>query len=211
MQQFLGTLFFTLAAICQGQPPSLAPAPVRSTLKQIVETLNRYPQSPETAEAVAGIRKSAMWLAGRLKDDKTPAPYGRSIERHLALLREALESGPVRQAETLQYVFEDIKLKHADCKQFGMGRLVKLEVRTKKGNEEVRGWQVFYRWIPSRAVGEVRSQPFPSLSSPTSVELPPGAYTVQAKKAVDGKELASAELTVPVGGRKTVTFEVPVP
>jgi hypothetical protein len=172
--------------------------------------LDGYPLSPETSEAVAGIRKSAAWLAGRLRDN-TPAPYGRSIERHLDLLRAALDSGPVRQAETLQYVLEDIKLKHADCRQFGMGRLVKLEVRTKKEGEEVKGWQVFYRWIPSRAVGEVRPQPFPALSSPTSVDLPPGAYTIQARKSVEGKELASAEMPVPVGGRKAVTFEVPVP
>jgi hypothetical protein len=197
--------------MCQGQPPSLKPAPIRATLNQIVEALNRYPPSPETSEAVAGIRGSARWLAGLLKDDTTPAAYARSMERNLALLRKALNSGPVRQAETLQYVLEDLKLKHADCKQFGMGRLVKLEVRTMKGSGEASGWQVFYRWLPSRAVGEVRPQPFPSLSSPTSVELPPGAYAVQARKTVDGKEVASRELPVPVGGQKIVTFEVPVP
>ncbi len=70
--------------------------------------------------------------------------------------------------------------------------------------------QVFYRWLPARAVGEVRPQPFLSLNSPTSVEIPPGAYSVQAKKAVAGKEIASAELPVPVGGTKTVTLEIPV-
>lgn len=211
MIRYLGTLVLVAVAICPGRPPSLNPAPVRATLMQIADTLNRYPQSPQTAETIAGVRKSATWLAGRLKDEKTPAAYSRSIERSFELLRAALDSGPVRQAETLQYVLQDIKLKHADCKQFGMGRLVKLEVRTMQGGGQSKGWQIFYRWIPSRAVGEVRPQPFPSLSSPTSVELPPGAYTVQARKTVDGKELNSAELPVPVGGTKSVVFEVPVP
>jgi hypothetical protein len=211
MIRCVAILVLVAAAICLGRPPSLNPSPVRATLTQIADTSNRYPQSPQTAEAIAGVRKSATWLAGHLKDEKTPAAYGRSVERSLDLLRAALDSGPLRQAETLQYVLQDIKLKHADCKRFGMGRLVKIEVRTMKDGRQSSGWQIFYRWIPSRAVGQVRPQPFPLLSSPTSAELPPGAYTVLARKTVDGKELNSAELPVPVGGTKTVVFEVPVP
>ena len=207
----LGIFAFAFAAALLGQPPSLQPAPARATLNRIAETLARYPTPPGAAEAIAAARQSARWLAGRLKDDKTPDAYSRSLERSLEMLRAALESGPIRQAETLQYVAQDLKLKHTDCKQFGMGRLVKVQVRTVNGGGEAGGWQVFYRWLPSRAVGEVRPQPFPSLSSPTSVELPPGAYTIQARRTVNGKEAASAELPVPVGGTKSVVFEVPVP
>jgi hypothetical protein len=211
MARFLGTFLVAVVAVSLGQRPSLKPAPVRATLNQVVGTLSSYPQSPDTAETIAALRKSALWLAGRLKDDKTPEAYGRSVERSLELLRAALDSGPLRQAETLQYIFQDLTLKHADCKQFGMGRLVKLKVRTLKGNSEDKGWQVFYRWLPARAVGEVRPQPFPSLSSPTSVELPPGAYTIQARRTIDGREVATTELPVPVGGARSVDFEVPVP
>jgi len=200
-----------LAIVCNGQPPSLNPPPVRDTLQQIADTVNRYPQSAETKQAVEGIRTSATWLAGRLNDKRIPAAYGRNLAQDVFLLQVALNGGPAQQAETLQAVLEDIKLKHADCKQFGMGRLVKLEVRTVKDGREVGGWQVFYRWLPARNVGEVRPQPFLALSSPTSVEIPPGAYAVQARKSAEGKEAASVELPVPVAGKKTVTLDIPVP
>ena len=209
--RFLGILFLAAACLCPGQPPSLNPAPVRATLKRIIEILDRYPKSPGTGELVAGMRQRASWLAGQLRDDRTPAQYGRSVERDLALLRAALDLAPDAQAETLRSVSEDISLKHADCKRFGMARLVKLEVRTMHGTAETKGWQVLYRWLPGRAVGEVRSQSFPALSSPAAVELPPGAYSVRAVKNVEGRELSSKEWPVPVGGAKTVAFEVPVP
>jgi hypothetical protein len=210
MRRFVAAVFGVLVTACQGQPPSLKPPPVRSTLNQILETVNHYPPSADTKAAVEGIRKSATWLAARLNDDRTPAAYGRNMAQDVALLQNTLYGSPAQQAQTLEDVLEDIKLKHADCKQFGMGRLVKLEVRTVKDGREVSGWQVFYRWLPARAVGEIRPQPFLALSSPTSVEIPPGAYSVQAKKAVEGKEVASAELPVPVGGKKIVTLEIPV-
>jgi hypothetical protein len=244
MIRFLGNLLLSAAVTCPGQAPTLKPAPVRSTLQQILETMDHYPEvepvghnataakrpptkaaaqvpvtatpaprphEPDTAAIVAGIRRNATWLAGRLSDDRTPAAYARSVELNLTYLRAALDFGAASRMETLKYVFEDLEQKHLDCMHSGMGRLVKLEVRTMQGTNEVRGWQVFYRWLPGRAVGEVRPQPFPSLSSPTAVELPPGAYSVQAVKAVAGREVLSGELRVPVGGRKSVTFELPVP
>jgi len=209
MGRLPAVLFVATAGVCQAQPPSLNPPPIRVTLKQIAQALNHYPQSAETKAAVEGIRESATWLAGRLTD-QIPAAYGRNMAQNAVLLQDALHGSPAQQAQTLESVFADIKVKQADCRQFGMGRLVKLEVRTVKDGREVGGWQVFYRWLPARAVGEVRPLPFLSLSSPTSVEIPPGAYSVQAKKTVDGKETASVELPVPVGGQKTVTLEIPV-
>jgi hypothetical protein len=204
-------VFLTMAGMCAGRAPSLNPQPASATLRQIVETLDSYPHSPETGGFVAEIRRSATWLAGKLKDEKTPIAYARSLERDLALLRHAAGPGKVQQAATLRMVLDDIKLKHVDCRQFGMGRLVRLKVRTIRGTTEVRGWQVFYRWLPGRAVGEVRPQSFPSLSSPTAAEIPPGAYSVFALKTVSGKEILSKELPVPVGGSREITFEVPVP
>lgn len=209
MQKFRSTLLVAAMAVCHAQPPSLNPPPIHDTLLQIVGTVNHYPQSAATSEAMEGIRKSATWLAGRLTD-RIPAAYGRSMAQNADILQDNLYASPDLQARTLREVFADIKLKHADCKKFGMGRLVKLQVRTVKDGREVNGWQVFYRWLPARAVGEVRVLPFLSLSSPTSVELPPGAYSVQAKKTIGGRETASAELPVPVGGEKTVTIEIPV-
>jgi hypothetical protein len=261
MIRFLGILLLAAAVTCPGQAPTLKPAPVRSTLQQILETMDHYPEAetvghelkkraspplkaqapdhnakaaerpptkaaaqvpitatpapwphePDTAALVAGIQKNATWLAGRLSDEKTPAAYARSVELNLTYLRAALSFGAANRLETLKYVFDDLEQKHQDCMQAGMGRLVKLEVRTIQGTNEVKGWQVFYRWLPGRAVGEIRPQPFPSLSSPTAVELPPGAYSVRAVKSVDGREVLSGELRVPVGGRKSVTFELPVP
>jgi hypothetical protein len=204
-------VLLTLAGMCAGRVPSLNPQPASATLRQIVKTLDRYPHSPETGGFVAEIRRSASWLAGQLKDEKTPIPYARSLERDLAVLRHAAGPGKGQQVGTLRMVLDDIKLKHADCKQFGMGRLIKLEVRTIQGATEVKGWQVFYRRLPGRAVGEVRPQPFLSLSSPTAVEIPPGAYSVFALKTVGGKEVLSRELPVPVGGSRKTTIEVPVP
>jgi hypothetical protein len=204
------TLFACILALSAAQP-SLQPAPVRATLGRIAAVVERFPTAPETAASVADIRRSAAWLGGRLMDDRTPAAYARSLERDLGLLESALEGGDGLRAGTLEYVARDLALKHDDCRKFGMGRLVKVEVRTVNSGGESSGWQVFYRWVPSRAVGEVRQMPFPSLSSPTSVELPPGAYALQAKRTVNGKELAGAEMPVPVGGTKTVAFQVPVP
>ncbi|OHE79754.1 MAG: hypothetical protein A2107_14700 [Verrucomicrobia bacterium GWF2_62_7] len=207
----LSWVFLALAEMWAGRAPSLNPQPVRATLRQILETLDQYPSSPETGESIAGIRQSVSWLVGRLKDEVTPALYARSLERNLALLRSAARLGKAQRTEVLRAVLDDLRLKHADCRQSGMGRLVRLEVRTIRGSTEVRGWQVFYRWLPGRTVGEVRPQPFLSLSSPTSVEIPPGAYSVYALKAVDGKEVLSKELPVPVGGNQKVTIEVVVP
>lgn len=210
MRQYLLGFFIAALVVCEAQPPSLNPPPIRGTLNQILETLNHYSSSPETKPALDGIRKSSKWLAGRLVDEKIPAAYGRSMAQELALLQDNEDSSPEQQAQTLKTVFEDIKLKHSDCKQFGMGRLVKVEVRTVKDGRQEGGWEVFYRWLPSRPLGAVLPQPFLSLSSPTSVEIPPGEYSVQAKKTVGGKEITTPELPVPVAGKKTVTLDIPV-
>jgi hypothetical protein len=204
-------VFLIAAALSSGQAQSLKPQPVRTTLRRMLKAVEDLPKSPETAEPAAGIQASASWLVLRLNDDTTPAAYGRSLERELALVRAAQGQSVEARAETLRAVYADIQLKHADCKQFGMGRMVKLEARTMQGAKEVGGWQVFYQWLPGRAVGEVSAQPFLSLSSPASVELPPGAYVVHAVKAVQGAETVSKALRVPVGGVRTVTVEVPVP
>ena len=211
MSKFLPALLISLAAVCRGQPPSLNPPPIRATLNEIVATVSRYPRSADTGELLDGIRKSVIWLGGRLSDNRIPVVYARDLEQDAAVLEVTLTAAPDLQARALRDVFADVRLKHADCRRFGMGRLVKLEVRTVKDGREVSGWQIFSRWLPARAVGEVRPQPFLSLSSPASTEIPPGAYSVQAKKTIGGSEVASAELPVAVGGQKTVTIEIPVP
>ena len=99
MQKLRSTLLVAAMAVCKAQPPSLNPPPIHATLIQIIGTVNHYPRSAETSEAVEGIRKSATWLAGRLTDDRIPAAYGRSMAQSLAILQDALYGSPEQQAD----------------------------------------------------------------------------------------------------------------
>lgn len=61
---------------------------------------------------------------------------------------------------------------------------MKITAETKKDGQPDSGWMVTYKWIPASALNTVEL-PFGD-GSPVSKMLPPGMYSLYAKKTVDG-------------------------
>ena len=104
---------------------------------------------------------------------------------------------------------QDLKVKSDDCRKFGRGRLVQVEVSTVKGGQVVNNWQVYYKYA---AVGDLPTAKLPmeSLSSPARKLLPPGQYDFHAEAAVGGSFVESAVIRCAVGGVPLVRLEIQI-
>ncbi|HTJ31231.1 MAG TPA: hypothetical protein VL346_12060 [Acidobacteriaceae bacterium] len=107
-------------------------------------------------------------------------------------------------------IARDLEIKTADCRSFGMGRLVPVEVKTVLNGAPSNGWQVFYRWAGS-SVFAGREIPFASLTSPARASLPPGIYLIRVQKQGQ-PTLAKAPdpITLVVGRAEVSRLEIPV-
>ena len=179
---------------------------------------------PDELRPVAA--QSYDWLAPRIaandkpwKDEKThklmagaplPEAYLQSLELDLKVLQTALASADKKKREDLaRGAILDLKLKSDDCEQFGRGRLVPVEVITRKGSQVVNDWLVYYRYV---AVGDLPTSQLPmeTPSSPARKSLPPGVYDFHAESAVGGNPVQSAVVRGVVSGVASLHLEIPV-
>lgn len=128
------------------------------------------------------------WVArhsGSYSPAKTQDKYLVSLKRlnqQLALI-EAKPSAP-ETLERLQDVAADLQIKADNCRNStdGLGKEVRVKVRTLVGTDEVKGFEIFY--VP-KGLLDVKSEHerFRRLSSPTDeVILAPGRYAVWGKR-----------------------------
>jgi len=115
----------------------------------------------------------------------------------------------------LQAVARDISIKAEDCRRFGMGRNVQVRVTTVRlislqGPSTENGWEVFYKWNCSSDF-QPQEMRIPQLSSPASVQLPPGNYTIRAQKALPKAQILKTQpADIVVGLQPSLDVELPV-
>ncbi len=140
-----------------------------------------------------------------------PPDYLVSLDRDIAACDAAYKiKDKAQRAEMLKPIAEDIRIKAEDCRKFGMGRRVSVRVSTLQGGAADNGWEVFYKWAGSSGfeTAEVR---VPQLTSPATVDLPPGAYIFRAQKKVAETARATSPVRIVVGGAgKAVECELPI-
>ena len=140
-----------------------------------------------------------------------PADYLASLDRDIKACQfSAKVKDPDERKALLDSVREDIHIKAQDCRKFGMGRMVTVRVMTLKGPVADNGWEVFYRWQCASAFqpAEIR---VPQLTSPATLKLPPGNYTVRAQKKVsDTQLLNTSTVSVVIGLQSGSDIQLPV-
>jgi len=153
----------------------------------------------------------AYWLKGRLRVDD-PVEYLWQLTLDDYLLDQAL-ANPDEASGIMKSVAQDVDLKSRDCRKFGHGRRVPIEVRTVKGGVEESGWQVFYRWLPPNNLPvQVLELSFPNPSSPSDWDLPVGMYEIYiAKKDTSGTLEKSNTMVIPVGLENNSSCKLQIP
>ena len=98
------------------------------------------------------------------------------------------------------------------CNRSGgkLGGSVTVRVRTLKGGEEIKSWQVFYMPRVFEAAPNARPDLFPQLSSPTEETLVPGRYVMWVRDPASAR--VGERTIVKVGeGKKELILDLPVP
>lgn len=156
------------------------------------------------------ILRATGWLEKRLSSHEAPE-YTLQLTVDNYLLKYAVDH-PADAAALIHSVAQDLVIKDQDCERNGHGRLVPVEVHTVKGDADSGGWQVYYEWVPPVQGFSPTPMTFPSLSSPTSISLPPGLYRMHAEKpGAQGVTLKSETANVAVGGNQSILWKIPVP
>ena len=205
--------WLALAAPLPAQTPALPakPIPIANAINEI-DWYSRLLASHhrELQPQAAIIVKATAWLGKKLSTHE-PAAYALQLTADDYLLKYAVDH-PAQAGEITEAVAQDLSIKDRDCEQHGHGRLVPVEVHTVKGGTDAGGWQVFYQWVPPTPDFAPAQMSFPALSSPTSMDLPPGLYRMHAEKTGEqGASLKSETVNVPVGGAQNILWKIPVP
>jgi hypothetical protein len=206
----LGAVF---ASGCAWAKPADPLAPTRAKLDELETCLGK-------SDVLSTLRKGLLWgwekpgTAPTLNPPKPPPPpvdYMESLDRDAkaCTAASALPDEEQRRA-VLDSVRRDVAAKAEDCRRFGMGRRVPVSIRTVRGDQAENGWQVFYKWS---CAGPLQPEEIrvPNLTSPASVELPPGVYSFRAEKRNPAGQVETvAPVTITVGSSPTVPLELPV-
>jgi hypothetical protein len=206
--------------ISRGGPPQ-APAPLESpqvttSLNGLVTTLARIPPASaplraaqQRADAALShlVALSAKWPAD------SPDDYRDNLAGQVTALEDALSAGEIeRLTATVESVAEDLEIKLDHCMKSGgtLGGSVIVRVRTVRGSEERKSWQVFYMPRIFEAAASASPDVFPQLSSPTEESLVPGRYVMWVRDPVTAR--LGERTVVRVGdGRKELLLDLPVP
>lgn len=211
---FLPVALGVLLAPTAGAKPKPDPlAPTRAKLDALAKCLG-------PSDALSDLRKGLMWgwnkpgTAPTLEPPKPPPPppdYSADLDRDVSTCEAASTlANPDQKRAVLESVRNDVAVKAEDCRRFGMGRRVPVNITTVRRNQAENGWQVFYRWACAGPLqpAEIR---VPNLTSPAHVELPPGVYTFRAeKKTAAGNTETVDPVTITVGSSPTVPLELPI-
>jgi hypothetical protein len=174
---------------------------------------------PQTREPLQQIQNDAAflqekWLAWPQRNPgRRPSygnvnldPYYRSLKGAQKLLSELDQAGDKQIVSTIQAVADDLHAKAENCRHStdGLGKEIKVLVRTKKGTEETAGYEVYCAPIALVAFENEHIR-FPKISSPTVFpNLAPGRYAMWLEK-----EGAKTEpVTQIIGGRGEKEFEI---
>lgn len=139
-----------------------------------------------------------------------PSSYSASLEQDVKACRAASKlKGDEKQA-LLDELRKDIEIKAQDCRKFGMGRMVQVRVTTLKGSQQDSGWEVYYKWNCASGFqpAEMRA---PQLTSPATIQIPPGNYSIRAQKRLPTGLVNTQAMTVVVGMEKTTDIEIAIP
>ena len=210
----LGLAVCERAALSQNKQSALTP--VSRELSEISSCMgNEYSQIRELqAGLLAGWGKwPAAPGSNKARALQPPPPeYMQSLDRDLIACRAvSVTKDPAIRRAVLQSVSNDIAVKAADCKKFGMGRNVPVQVVTVRGKDADNGWEVYYRWLCASAL-RVEERRIPKLTSPAAIELPPGEYAFRAQKRAANGELTKTDaVTITVGLRQQLECQLPVP
>jgi hypothetical protein len=112
--------------------------------------------------------------------------------------------------KVLASIAEDLRIKAADCKDWGAGRLVTVVANTVKNGQPEPGWTVMYKWVSVSGLNSIDLS-FPQVSTPTSKAVPPGVYAVYATKQVGDTVKKTTPVTVSAFQDQKVKCEIPVP
>ncbi len=112
--------------------------------------------------------------------------------------------------KVLASIAEDLRIKAADCRNWGAGRLVTVIASTLKNGQPDPGWTVMYKWVSVSGLNSI-DLAFPQISTPTSKGLPPGVYSVYATKQVGDTVKKTPPVTVSAFENQKVKCEIPVP
>jgi hypothetical protein len=145
-----------------------------------------------------------------------PAEYLDSLDQDISACVFALQSKDDARRETLlRAVSKDIAIKAEDCHRFGMGRNVSVRVTTMRmislqGPTAENGWEVYYKWNCSSDF-QPKEMRIPQLSSPASVQLPPGNYSIRAQKTLSKAQVSKTEpAEIIVGLQPSVEVQLPI-
>jgi len=129
------------------------------------------------------------------------------------VLRAALDGGNAKRlTDTLRAIAEDLEIKLEHCTRSGgkLGGSVVVRVRSVRGSDEIKNWQVFYMPRVLEAAGNAAPERFPRLSSPTDETLVPGRYVMWLRNP--NTNAVGERTIVKVGEcRKELLLELPVP
>jgi hypothetical protein len=124
-----------------------------------------------------------------------------------------LNSDPERKEaseKVLASIADDLRIKAADCRAWGAGRLITVIANTLRNGQPDPGWTVMYKWVSVSGLTSIDLS-FPQISTPTSKALPPGVYSVYAEKQVGDMLKKTAPITVSAFQEQKVKCEIPVP
>jgi hypothetical protein len=130
--------------------------------------------------------------------------YYRAVQGTQKQLQALLKDNAVENRVTIEELAADLHAKAENCRNSkdGLGTEIKVTVRTKRGIEEISGYEV---WCAPAALVRFENEHirFPGLSSPAVLKnLPPGYYKMWARKGKDKTEPAP----VTIGGKGEKEF-----
>jgi hypothetical protein len=202
------------AAQRDDRAPVSAPALVSSlqTLKALIAQVPALPRNVNGRRR-ADIAVSRLLLLSARWPAQSPADYRINLARDAVALRSALQSGDfLSVAATIDAVADDLEVKLEHCTRSGgkLGGSVVVRVRTVRGREEARSWQVFYIPRVLEAAGGASPDVFPRLSSPTDETLVPGRYVMWVRHPETNR--TSERTVVKVGeGKRELQLDLAVP
>lgn len=183
---------------------------LRDNLTQVAQKL-LAPDARKIAESA--IADVDFMVRGWNPGHKVPAEYTASLRLSLTSLetaRKCAEEGPAFSA--LQSVADDLHIKADHCRKSGsgLGGMVNVVVRTKRGEREERNLQVLYMPKLQEVVKDPQPDSFPKFTSPSSHALPPGRYILWAREP--SSNMTGRRAIVKVGeGQSTVEWVLPSP
>src|SRR4030095_2279952 len=126
-------------------------------------------------------------------------------------LKELPKSSDEQILETVKAVAADIHAKAENCRNSadGLGKDIKVTVRTKKGTEEVAGYEV---WCAPLALAKFKDEHirFPKISSPTVFKnLAPGCYVMWLEK--EKEKMQPVAQTIGGHGEKELEVDLLIP